>query len=512
MTFTVTLNRAVEGGLTVTPGFSDVTATANSDYTPNTAALRFAGTLGERQTFRVLTIEDAVVEEDETFRVSLSVSDAPAGLTVGGPATGTIEDDDGVTIGGSAAVTIANASAVEGEALTFVVTLNQAVPGGLTVTPRFTDGGAAEGVDYRANPAPLRFTGVAGERRSFTVETIEDKAVEGDETFTVSLDMTGAPAGLTAGSPATGTITDDDGGVVGGGRGPNNAPNAVDDYITVSQGDTTTTLANGNSAAHLKNLGRDPFGPPEDFLDDADDLGDERSDLAILLETSVLANDSDFEDDITRLSVALVDGVSHGDLTLNSDGTFVYVHDGSEVAEDRFTYRVKDSDGALSEIAEVTIAIVEVNAGPANSGPEAEMIPDQILLLGKDGTVNLSNYFTDPDGGPLRYQARASDGSGTVRVKVSSSDGDPQPGGGERHPSHGNGERSRGIERRANLRSDGRERFRQKRPFAGVFAGGFRSDGGQPGGGRDRRPLRCRNAGAGGESWRTEARLRVCIR
>ena len=60
MTFTVTLHRAVQGGLTVTPGFSDVTATANRDYTPNTAALRFAGRAGERQTFRVLTIEDAV--------------------------------------------------------------------------------------------------------------------------------------------------------------------------------------------------------------------------------------------------------------------------------------------------------------------------------------------------------------------------------------------------------------------------------------------------------------------
>ena len=421
LSFTVTLNRAVQGGLTMTPRFTDGTATQGADYTPNTAALSFTGTAGEQQTFRVLTIEDAVVEEDETFTVSLDVSDAPQGVTVSAPATGTITDDDGGTIGGSATVTIANASAVEGEALTFIVTLNQAVSGGLTVTPRFTDGAATEGVDYRANPAPLRFTGAAGERRTFTVETIEDAVAEGDETFTVSLDMTGAPAGLTAGAPATGTITDDDDGAIGGGRGANNAPNAEDDYITVSRGDTTTTLSNGNSAAQLKNQTIDPFGPPEDFLDDADDPGDERSDLAILLETSVLANDSDFEDDIGRLSVELVDGTSHGDLTLNRDGTFVYVHDGSEVAEDRFTYRVKDSSGALSEVAEVTITIVEVNAA-ANAVPAAEMIPDQILLLGKDGMVNLSNYFTDPDGDPLSYQARASDGSSTVRVNVSSSE------------------------------------------------------------------------------------------
>ena len=507
MTFTVTLHRAVQGGLTVTPGFSDVTATANRDYTPNTAALSFTGTAGERQAFRVETIEDAVPEGNETFRVSLSVSDAPSGVTAGGPATGTIEDDDSV-VGASAAVTIANASATEGDSMAFTVTLHRAVPGGLTVTPRFTDVTAAANSDYTPNTAALSFTGTAGERRTFTVETIEDTVGEGNETFTVSLDLSGAPAELTAGDPATGTITDDDGGSVG----VNNAPNAEDDYITVSQGDTATTLANGNSAAHLKNQGVDPFGPSEDLLDDLDGSGDERSYLAILLETSVLANDSDSEDDITRLSVELVDGVSHGDLTLNRDGTFAYAHDGSEVAEDRFTYRVKDSDGALSEIAEVTITILEVTSGPANAGPKAETIPDQILLFGKEGKVELVELLHRPRRRPAELPGagigwgRHSEGQRVVQR------GDPHPGGGEGHPGHGNGARSRRIERRAILRSDGRERFRQKQPLAGVFAGGFRPDGGQPGGGRDRRPLRGPIAGAGGERWRTEARLRVSIR
>ena len=413
MTFTVTLNRVVEGGLTVTPGFSDVTATVNRDYTPNTAALRFAGTLGERQTFRVLTIEDAVVEADETFTVSLGVSDAPSGVTVGGPATGTIEDDDGAL----ASVTISNADALEGDSMTFTVTLNRTVPGGLTVTPRYTDVTATADSDYTPNTAALRFAGTLGEQRTFTVETIEDAEAEDDETFRVRLDMSDAPAGVTAGRSATGTINDDDGGGIGGRRGANNAPSAMDDYITVSQGDTATTLANGNSAAQLKNLAEDPFGASEDLLDDLDGSGDERGYFAILLETSVLANDSDLEDDISQLSVQLVDDVSHGDLTLNSDGTFVYAHDGGEAVEDRFTYRVKDSGGVLSEVAKVTISILG-----ANSGPEAETIPDQILLLGKDGTVDLSSYFTDPDGDPLSYRARATDGSSTVRVNVSSSE------------------------------------------------------------------------------------------
>ena len=42
MTFTVTLDKAVQGGLTVTPSYTNVT-TANDDYTANTSALTFTG-------------------------------------------------------------------------------------------------------------------------------------------------------------------------------------------------------------------------------------------------------------------------------------------------------------------------------------------------------------------------------------------------------------------------------------------------------------------------------------
>ena len=54
------------------------------------------------------------MEDDETFAVSLRLSDAPSGVTVGDPATGSITDDDGGTTGQGATVTIADASAVEG--------------------------------------------------------------------------------------------------------------------------------------------------------------------------------------------------------------------------------------------------------------------------------------------------------------------------------------------------------------------------------------------------------------
>ena len=207
ITFTVTLNKAVSGGLNVTPDFTDVTTTKGTDYTENTAALTFAGTAGETQSFTVTTTEDTGKEHHETFTVSLAVSGTSASVAASDTATGTIRDDDGAL----AAVTIDNASAAEGDALTFTVTLDNAVTGGLKVTPGFTDVTAAKGTDYTENTAALTFAGTAGETQSFTVSTTEDTAVEADETFTVSLAVTGATAAVTATDTATGTITNDDG-------------------------------------------------------------------------------------------------------------------------------------------------------------------------------------------------------------------------------------------------------------------------------------------------------------
>ena len=204
MTFTVTLSAAVQGGLTVTPGFTDVTAVEGTDYDENTAALSFTGTKGETKTFTVSTTEDAVLEGDETFTVALTASNAL--VTDADIASGTIVDDDDVT------VTVDDQRADEGDSMTFTVTLDKAVQGGLTVTPSFTDVSADEGTDYDQNTTALSFTGTANETQTFTVSTTEDAVVEGDETFTVGLTVSGTPSGttVTATDTGTGTITDDD--------------------------------------------------------------------------------------------------------------------------------------------------------------------------------------------------------------------------------------------------------------------------------------------------------------
>ena len=158
----------------------------------------------------------------------------------------------------SATVTIADASADEGDSIFFTVTLDNAVPGGLTVTPSYTDGTATEGSDYTAKTNALNFTGTAGETHTFTVSTTEDEDVEDNETFTVGLSVSGTTHDITASDTATGTITNDD-----------TAPAPVPDpYLglssaSVQEGDSgTTTLtftarltdANGHTQASTKTI------------------------------------------------------------------------------------------------------------------------------------------------------------------------------------------------------------------------------------------------------------------
>ena len=121
----------------------------------------------------------------------------------------------------SAALTIADADADEGNALAFTVRLDNAVPGGFTVTPTFTDGAtvpggdlsaltARQGSDYRASQVTLDFAGTAGETVTFTVPTIEDGTAEYPELFTVGLAVSGTTHSVTATDTATGIIRDDD--------------------------------------------------------------------------------------------------------------------------------------------------------------------------------------------------------------------------------------------------------------------------------------------------------------
>ena len=178
------------------------TATAGKDYTATRGKIVFAP--GETTgTIDVSVLGDTEVEGDETLTVKWTEwSDV---WLVSYTHTGTIVNDD-TTPTVSATLDIANAAAREGSAITFSMRLNNAVPGGFTATPSYTDYSARRGTDYTPNTAAIHFTGAAGETQTFTVATTADAGPEGNEVFTVGLTVSGTRHHVTVTGTAIGII------------------------------------------------------------------------------------------------------------------------------------------------------------------------------------------------------------------------------------------------------------------------------------------------------------------
>ena len=203
--------------VTVSVGASGDSATASVDYqsVASFTVTIAAGASSGNTPFTLTPIDDTLVENDETISVN---GTADRGLTVNGTHL-TLTDDDGATDDGATAVavsddddfatvTVSNARAVEGDTMTFTLTLDKATTGNFTVTPMYGDDTATAGVDYTPNPSPVAFAGQAGEEHTFTVATLKDKLVEPAETFGVSLRIVG-PSGI-RGRSGSGTIDSND--------------------------------------------------------------------------------------------------------------------------------------------------------------------------------------------------------------------------------------------------------------------------------------------------------------
>lgn len=149
----------------------------------------------------------------------------------------------------------------------------------------------------------------------------------------------------------------------------NDAPISIVDSIQVNEGGTATVLVSGA--------------------------------------TSVLANDSDAEGD--TLTAILVSGPVNGTLTLNADGTFSYVHNGSETTTDSFSYRA--NDGTVNG----NIVTVNITVTPVNDAPVAN---DDVVTVLENGTVTVAvrTNDTDAEGDPLTVNSVTQGAHGSVVI------------------------------------------------------------------------------------------------
>ena len=111
----------------------------------------------------------------------------------------------------------------------------------------------------------------------------------------------------------------------------------------------------------------------------------------------ILSNDSD-ADSVSDLRVLIIKNVSVGTLDINDDGSFTYIHDGSDKPNEVcFTYRAYDGvvgpPPGYSEETEVCITIL--NRVPVCDGEEFYILENETLTT--DLTNGVLSNCTDPD-------------------------------------------------------------------------------------------------------------------
>ena len=152
--------------------------------------------------------------------------------------------------------------------------------------------------------------------------------------------------------------------------------------ITISVNDGTVSASLAPFTLTVTNTNDAPVGQNFSFnLDEA-------ATLSVALANGLLSNASD-DDTGDTLTAVLVSQPQFGSLTLSGDGSFSYQHDGSENHTDSFTFQVRDSDGALSAVHTVTLAITAI--------ADAPIAVDDSVTTAEDTAINFSLVDNDID-------------------------------------------------------------------------------------------------------------------
>ena len=204
--FTLSLSAASGRDVTVTVSTADGSAIQPDDYIARAAA-SVTIAAGERTaSFDVETVDDSVVELNETFTVALTSPTNATLKTDGATGTATITDDDEVTVVEIGSVGIGDVEVDEGDTAVFIVSLSAVPDQDVTVVATTADGTATAPGDYTHTTGTV--TIASGQQTAtFPVPTAGDVLDEPEETFQVVLSDASAGAVIANGT-GTGTIND----------------------------------------------------------------------------------------------------------------------------------------------------------------------------------------------------------------------------------------------------------------------------------------------------------------
>jgi large repetitive protein len=156
---------------------------------------------------------------------------------------------------------------------------------------------------------------------------------------------------------------------------------------------TRNMITYPNSGYNLADWITDPYygNPGTDNLSPnaANDAVSTPEEKAIAIR--ILDNDNDLDGYLNSSTVTIVLSAAHGKLE-DFRGVITYTPEPDFFGNDKFTYNVKDNDGAVSNTATVTISVTNINDAPVavDDRPRtSEDIPVKISVLAND---------SDPDG------------------------------------------------------------------------------------------------------------------
>jgi large repetitive protein len=126
----------------------------------------------------------------------------------------------------------------------------------------------------------------------------------------------------------------------------------------------------------------------------------------------VLANDFDVDSPLDPSSITIGTNVQHGSISINTTtGIVTYTPALDYVGDDSFTYTIKDSGGLVSNVATVSISVVNVNRAPVAVDDQVELTtvaPVSIDVLAND---------YDPDGDELSIISVTNPSKGSVKIE-----------------------------------------------------------------------------------------------
>ncbi len=357
---------------------------ANLTYTP---AANYFGA----DSFTFVANDGTVDSAAATITLDVTaVNDAPSAVAD----SYSTNEDQALTI--AAPGVLGNDTDVENNALTATLvagpshgTLSFNADGGFVYTPASNYQGA-DSFTYKANDGAVDSTTVTV---SLAVTAINDTPVAQAQSLTTPED-TALAITLTAtdadgdtlsytvqGAPTHGTLS---------GSGANLTYTPAANYFGA---DSFTFVANDgtvDSATATITLDVTAVNDAPSAVDDSYSTNEDQA--LTIAAPGVLGNDTDVENN--ALTATLVAGPSHGTLSFNADGGFVYTPASNYQGADSFTYRANDGS------ANSAPATVSLSIGATNDPPVAQT---QSLTTLEDTALSITLTATDADGDTLTY-------------------------------------------------------------------------------------------------------------